>query len=82
MKSAGVGKKIDDLGRIVIPYELRAKLGIKKQDLLEIFVEGDRIVLTKPSDHCIFCHSTSGLSKTKIKMKSVCSTCLDEMNHM
>lgn len=80
MKNTGMSKKIDDLGRIVIPVEFREKLGIKKQDQLEMFLDGDKIVLLKPSDHCIFCHSTQRLSK--IKMKSVCSNCLDEMNHI
>lgn len=78
MKHTGINRKIDDLGRIVIPVELREKLGIKKQDQLEIFIEGDRIILTKPSEQCIFCNSATQLSKWK--EKNVCSTCVDEMN--
>lgn len=78
MKSTGISKKIDGIGRIVIPVKIREMVGIKDQEQLEIFVEEDCIILKKPSDQCIFCHSTRGLSK--IKMKSVCTQCLDEMN--
>jgi transcriptional pleiotropic regulator of transition state genes len=71
-------RKIDDLGRVVIPIELREKLGIKKQDQLEIYVDNETIILTKSGKSCIFCNSHDGL--TEVKHKFVCSTCLDEMN--
>lgn len=80
MRNTGINRKIDDLGRIVIPIEMRERLGIKKQDQLEIFIDGDRIVLTKPSEHCIFCNSATKLAKHK--EKNVCSDCLNEMNSM
>ena len=47
MKSTGMVRKIDELGRVVIPMELRKTLGIDKQDPLEIFIKGDQIVLQK-----------------------------------
>lgn len=47
MKSTGIVRKVDDLGRIVIPMELRRTLGIEERDPLEIFVDGSQIILKK-----------------------------------
>ncbi|MFF5818488.1 AbrB/MazE/SpoVT family DNA-binding domain-containing protein [Lysinibacillus capsici] len=47
MKSTGIVRSVDNLGRIVIPAELRNVLGIDKQDPLEIFINGDQIILQK-----------------------------------
>ncbi|MFJ8100390.1 AbrB/MazE/SpoVT family DNA-binding domain-containing protein [Lysinibacillus sp. NPDC096212] len=47
MKSTGIVRKVDDLGRVVIPIELRRTLGIGEKDSLEIFIDGDRIILKK-----------------------------------
>ena len=58
MKSTGIIRKVDDLGRIVLPIELRRSLGIAEQDPLEIFVQEDNIVLRKYSSVCIFCGSS------------------------
>lgn len=70
--------KIDDLGRVVIPIKLRERLDIQKQDVLDVYIEDGKIVLSKASEHCIFCNSDLNLSK--IKTKNVCSNCIDEMN--
>lgn len=78
MKNTGINRKIDDLGRIVIPIELREELGIKKQDQFEISIENGKLVLEIKSDQCIFCGSQNHLSK--MKTKNVCSTCITEMN--
>jgi len=78
-KNNGITRKIDDLGRVVIPIELREKLGIQKQDQLEIYVDNEAIVLTKPGKMCIFCSSRENLNE--VKNKFVCKTCMDEMNH-
>jgi len=78
MKNTGITRKIDDLGRVVIPIELREALGIEKQDVLEVFIDNERIVLEKKVESCIFCNEVNGLSK--VKNKNVCSNCLDEMN--
>lgn len=52
MKSTGIVRKLDELGRITLPIELRRTLGVGERDALEIFVEEDRIILTKyePAD--------------------------------
>ena len=57
MKALGIVRKVDILGRIVIPKELRDSLDIEDKDPLEIFVEGDRIILKKYNPSCIFCGS-------------------------
>lgn len=74
----GITRKIDDLGRIVIPSELREKLGIQKQDQLELYVDNEAIILTKYSKACIFCGSREQLNE--MKNKYVCQGCFDEMN--
>ena len=56
MKSTGVVRKLDDLGRIVIPIELRRTMDIGLRDTLEIFVEDDKIILKKYHPACIFCN--------------------------
>ena len=77
MKSTGVVRKMDDLGRIVIPIELRRTLDIGLRDSLEIFVEKDKIVLRKFHPACIFCNDARNVKLFKGKM--VCEKCLSEM---
>ena len=62
MKSTGIIRKVDDLGRIVLPIELRRTLDIAERDELEIFMESDRIVLQKYEPACIFCGSSRALT--------------------
>lgn len=54
MKSTGIVRKVDELGRIVIPMELRKSLGISEKDPMEIFVDGDQIILRKYAPGCVF----------------------------
>jgi len=77
MKSTGVVRKLDNLGRIVIPIELRKTMGIDIKDTLEIFTEGDQIILKKYQPGCIFCGDARDLQLFKGKM--ICSKCLSEM---
>lgn len=77
MKSTGIVRKVDELGRIVIPIELRRTLDIAEKDSLEIFVEEDRIILMKHGDSCIFCGKTKNL--TKYNGKHICESCLQEL---
>ena len=55
MKSTGIVRKVDELGRIVLPIELRRTMGIEVKDALEIYVDGDHIVLKKYEPSCVFC---------------------------
>jgi len=77
MKSTGIVRRIDELGRIVLPIELRRNLDINERDSLEIFVENDCIVLKKYELCCVFCGSGENVSL--FKNKTVCAKCIDEI---
>ncbi|MBP2655704.1 MAG: abrB [Firmicutes bacterium] len=77
MKSTGVLRKVDELGRVVIPVELRREMGIEQKDSLEIFVDDDNIVLRKHEPGCIFCGEVSNV--TWFKGKNVCKACMVSM---
>lgn len=78
MKATGVIRSVDELGRLVIPKEIRKTMDIRCGDPLEIFVDGsDTIMLKKYLCACVFCQSTEELSD--YKGKKVCSACLDEI---
>jgi AbrB family transcriptional regulator, transcriptional pleiotropic regulator of transition state genes len=80
MKDTGISRNIDDLGRIVIPVELRKRLGIEKQDSLQIFVENDQIILRKSAPNCVACGSDAELMKIGNKEIYFCQECRNEMN--
>lgn len=73
MKSTGIIRKVDDLGRIVLPIELRRSLGIGERDPLEIYVQEDLIVLRKSSHICIFCGSNEDVED--YMSKGICRKC-------
>lgn len=73
MKSTGIVRKVDELGRIVLPIELRRNLDIEERDPVEIYLDGDKIVLQKYEPACLFCGSSLGL--VKYRGKNVCQEC-------
>lgn len=77
MKSTGVVRKVDELGRVVIPIELRRTLDINEKDALEIYVDTDRIILKKYQPGCIFCGSAENI--IPFKGKNVCTDCASEL---
>ncbi|WP_315115972.1 AbrB/MazE/SpoVT family DNA-binding domain-containing protein [uncultured Clostridium sp.] len=77
MKSTGIVRKVDELGRIVIPIELRRTLDIEIKDSLEIFVDGEQIILKKYNPSCIFCGDAKNVKHYKGKI--VCQNCLNEL---
>ena len=77
MKSTGIVRKVDELGRVVIPIELRRTLGIDEQEALEIYVDNERIVLKKYEPACIFCNSADDVQNFKGKL--VCKSCVQAM---
>ena len=79
MKATGIARPVDPLGRVVIPIELRRSLDIKTDDLLEVFVEGEYIMLKKYEQKCVFCSGTEGI--VEIHGKNVCSACIEEMKN-
>jgi len=77
MKSTGIIRKVDDLGRIVLPIELRRTLDIEERDELEIYMENDRIILQKFEPACLFCGSSRNL--ISFRRKNVCNECVRKM---
>lgn len=77
MKATGIVRKVDELGRIVLPIELRRTLDIAEKDALEIFVDGSSIILKKYRPSCIFCDSTKDV--VVFKGKNICPKCLAEL---
>ena len=71
MKSTGIVRKVDELGRIVLPIELRRTLDIEEKDALEIYVEDDSIILRKYQQSCVFCDSAREL--VSYKGRNVCA---------
>lgn len=77
MKSTGIVRKVDELGRVVIPIELRRTLNIAEKDSLEIYVEGEKIILRKYEPACVFCGDAQGVEH--FKGKNVCRACIQAM---
>lgn len=77
MKSTGVVRRVDELGRIVIPIELRRTMGIEEKDALEIYVDSEKIILKKYEPACIFCGNAEDVAN--YKGKNLCRGCLTEL---
>jgi transcriptional pleiotropic regulator of transition state genes len=77
MKSTGVVRKIDELGRIVLPSELRKVFNIREGDELEISVDGEKVILQKRQDICLFCGAEQ--PTVAFKGRRVCETCVGEL---
>ena len=73
VKATGIVRKVDELGRIVLPIELRRTLDIEERDALEIYLDGDKIVLKKHETACLFCGSAQGL--VGYRGKNICGAC-------
>ena len=77
MKSTGIVRRLDELGRLVIPIEIRNKLNISERDPIEIYVDGSNIILNKFEVTCIFCEGTKDL--IDFKGKYICGPCLKKL---
>lgn len=77
IKSTGIVRKVDELGRVVLPIELRNKFEIKEKDQLEIYVDGSSIILKKSEPNCIFCGATKNLKN--YLDKNVCENCITKI---
>ena len=77
MKSTGVVRKVDELGRIVLPKELRTILGINEKDSIEIFTDNDKIILQKYQPACIFCNNANDI--IYFNGKRLCSECISKI---
>lgn len=79
-KATGIVRKVDELGRIVLPIELRRNMNIEVKDPLEIYVDGDFILLKKYEPACIFCGSAQDISR--VEGKNICRNCIDEIKKL
>ena len=80
MKSTGIVRKVDELGRIVLPIELRRTLDIAEKDAIEIYVDGESIILKKYEPACIFCGDAKDV--VTYKGRNICGNCLKEMKSL
>lgn len=77
MKSTGIVRKVDELGRIVLPIELRRTLDIAEKDALEIYVDNNSVILKKYQPACVFCGDAREIKS--FHGKNICSSCLQEL---
>ncbi len=77
MKSTGMVRKVDELGRVVLPIELRRTFGIEIKDPLEIYVDENTIILKKHEPDCIFCGEAKNV--VNYKGKNICKKCIKEL---
>lgn len=80
MKSTGIVRKVDELGRIVLPIELRRTMDIAEKDAIEIYVDGASIILRKYESTCIFCGDAKNV--INYRGKNICPNCLKEMKKL
>lgn len=78
LKPAGVVRKVDQLGRIVLPKSLRKRYQMNEGDPVEILVQGDHIILERYRPRCVFCGSIDDVRE--FKERYLCSACITEMN--
>lgn len=77
MKSTGMVRKVDELGRLVLPAEIRRNLGINEGDSMEIFTDESRIVLQKYQPACIFCNGADGI--VTFNGNRICASCIEKL---
>ena len=77
MKATGIVRKVDELGRIVVPIELRRSLGIGDRDAVEIYMKDDSIIIKKHQPSCVFCGSVEDTIDYRDKI--VCKACIENM---
>ncbi|MGZ9583399.1 AbrB/MazE/SpoVT family DNA-binding domain-containing protein [Paenibacillus marinisediminis] len=80
MKPAGVVRKVDQLGRIVLPKSLRKRYQMNEGDPVEILVQGDHIILERYRPKCVFCGSMEEVSE--FKERHICTQCMMDMAHL
>ena len=77
MKSTGIIRNVDDLGRIVIPKELRTSLAMTEGSPVEMFIEGDKLILSRVYKSCCFCGSSSEVKDFSEKL--ICTNCIEKI---
>ena len=79
MKATGIIRRVDELGRVVIPIEIRNQFNIVEKDPIEIYVNDSSIILKKYEPNCVFCGNTKNLISYKDKL--VCSKCAEKLSN-
>jgi transcriptional pleiotropic regulator of transition state genes len=79
MKATGIIRKVDELGRIVLPIELRRNLDIVEGDPIEIFTEGEQIILQKYGARCCICGNAEIDHSRLVGSKQICKSCIDKI---
>lgn len=77
MKTSGIVRKVDELGRIVLPVEMRRLLNISEKDALEIALENEAIVIRKHHSECVFCGSVKDV--VEFKGRNICAECISQL---
>jgi len=80
MKSTGIVRKIDDLGRFVLPMELRRIMDIEPGDPMEIYTDESCVIFKKYQPACIFCGEAKDIKR--LKGKNICQDCLDTLRNI
>lgn len=80
VKSTGIIRRVDDLGRVVIPKEIRSSLEVNEKDQVEFFVEGNNVIIQKYEEKCCFCGSTDNLCEYKSKL--ICKNCFSNIKNL
>jgi len=80
MKSTGMVRKIDPLGRLVIPIEVRRVLGLKENEPVEMFVSGKQVIVQKYEASCITCGSTENI--IKFNERNLCDACIEKIKKL
>ena len=80
MQTTGIVRRLDDLGRIVLPIELRRSFDLGEHDRVEIFTEDDRIILKKFEPNCMFCGADRNLKTYKDRL--ICTRCIEKMGKL
>lgn len=80
MKSTGIIRRMDELGRVVIPIEIRNQFNIAEKDPMEIYVDGSSIILKKFEPNCIFCGNTKNLLEYHDKL--ICTKCSEKISNL
>ena len=79
MKSTGIVRRVDELGRIVLPIEIRKVMGINEKDAIEIFTDSDKIILQKYQPACIFCNEAEDI--VYFNDKRICTSCIEKLKN-
>lgn len=80
MKNTGIIRRADELGRIVIPMEIRNRFNIKEKDPMEIYVDSNSIILKKYEPNCLFCGETKDL--VEFNNKIICKKCISKLQRI